>query len=373
MSARAAAWLLIVGVAATAQAGPSPWDELAQPNRRRCAQLLEGAAKARGSGDGAMSLQMWRGAAALCPGDREVQQTVGEALLAARAFAEARRSLERARQLADDTPPSRERELSLLFHLGFARQVTGDVDGAIEPHRRLEALGGLPAPNQYLVHYDLGDELMATGHLSDAIDEYRRAVELAPDRPVVRLALAEALDRDEQVDQSRAELAIVLTLDPQLKRLASAEYVFVPAADVHDYRALALAERGAAAEARLELRAFLAELPAGPYAAHAERRLAELEHHVDPRELEASGAVDKRAMARALAAAVAALEDCLPAGRLFRLRLRVGAGGVHAEPQHPAAECLERALSRVEPAAVRGASGLVTLPVAGRRSAPSIP
>jgi tetratricopeptide (TPR) repeat protein len=374
MSVRVIAWLAVACLAAPVSAAPSPgpWDDLAQPNRRRCAQLVEAATKLP-SGS-AMALQMLRGAADLCPNDRDVLQTVGEALLTARAYADARRRLERAHQLADESPPStRERELSLLFHLGFAREVTGDLDGAIEQHRRLEALGGLPAPNQYLVHYDLGDELMAAGRLSDAIDEYRRAVALAPDKSVVRLALAVALDRDEQVDKSRAELTIVLTLDRTLKRLGSEEYIFVPAADVHYYRALALLERGAAAEARVELRAFVAELPSGPYAAHALGRLAEIAERVDPRELEVSSAgIDRPTVARALGPVLRSLEECLP-DRLFRLRLTVAAVGLRAEADHPAAECLDRALSRAEIALPRNGFGVVTVPIAGRRSAPSAP
>jgi tetratricopeptide (TPR) repeat protein len=379
MRARAITWLALACLAAPASAapspspgpGPGPWDDLAQPNRRRCAQLLEAATKLPSRS--VMALQMLRGAADLCPNDREVLQTVGEVLLDAHAYAEARRRLERAHQLADEPPPpTRERERSLMFHLGFAREVMGDLDGAIEQHRRVEALGGLPAPDQYLVHYDLGDELMAAGRLSDAIDEYRRAVALAPDKPVVRLALAVALDRDQEVDKSRAELAIVLTLDRTLKRLGGEEYVFVPAADVHYYRALALLERGAAAEARGELRAFVAELPSGPYAAHALERLAEIAERVDPRELEiSSAAIDRPALARALGPLLPSLEECLP-DRLFRLRLTVGSVGLRAESDHPAAECLDRALARAEIAMPRGGFGVVTVPIAGRRSAPSV-
>ena len=140
--------------------------------------------------------------------------------------------------------------------------MTGDLGGAVEEHRRLEAMGGLATPNQYLVHYNLGDELMAMGRLGEAIEEYRRAVTLAPGRPVVRLALAVALDRDEQVDRARGELGSVLGARRELRSLAADDYIFVPAAEVHYYRALALLERGATAEARLALRTFVTALPA---------------------------------------------------------------------------------------------------------------
>jgi len=376
MSSRLGVFFALALASADAVAAPSLWEDVAHPHHRRCAQLLDDAVKLRGAGEIQAALQAVRKAVTLCASDREVLQLAGETLLGLHEFAEGRQRLERARALADGAPATRERELALAFHLGFAREVTGDLEGAIEEHRRLESMGGLPAPNQYLVHYDLGDELMAVGRLREAIDEYRRAVTLAADKPVVRLALAVALDRDEQLDQAEAELNVAVTLDPQLRRLGSEEYVFIPAADVHYYRALALVERGSLAEARLALRTFLAELPAGPYAAQARRRLADAEARVDARELEVAGTggVDTRALARALGPSIAALEGCLPAERIVRVRLLVSATGVLAEPHHPAAECLNHVLSHPDMTSLgRRSTGSVIVPMAGRRAAASVP
>ena len=372
MTARVLLFALALGAASPAAAGP--WDDVAHPNRRRCTQLVADAAKLGEAHEWKMAASSARTAAALCPSDRAVLLHAGETLLGAREYADGRRQLERARALGDAAPVAHDDDLSLAFLLGFAREVTGDLDGAIEEHRRLEAMGGLPSPNQYLVHYNLGDELMAAGRLAEAIDEYRRAVTLAGAKPVVRLALAVALDRDEQVDQARVELAGVLAFDPELRSLATEDYVFVPREDVYYYRALALAERGATAEARLELRRFIAELPSGPYVAHAKRRLAVTEERVDPRELEVSPGVDKGALARALGPVVRELEGCFAAGRLTRVKLQIAPGALRALPEHPAGECLDRALSRVDArlfATVR--AGSVELPLAGRRAAPSAP
>src|SRR5207248_10906820 len=151
-------------------------------------------------------------------------------------------------------------------------------------------MGGLPAPNQYLVHYNLGDELMAVGRLEEAIEEYRRAVLLAPDRSMPRLALAVALDREGELDKSREALSIALSIDPQLRRVFSDEYVFVPPADAHYYLALGMLARGLTAETRIQLRAFVAALPNGPYTAQAAERLTTVQHLVDGRELEVSDA-----------------------------------------------------------------------------------
>ncbi len=376
MTVRAAVGMIgLLALAGGAHAAPpSPWDEVAHPNRRRCTQLVEDAAKLAEQHQSKPAVDTARTAVRLCPADRLVLQSAGEVLLGAHEYGEARQRLERARSLADGAPASRERELSLAFVLGFAREVTGDLDGAIEEHRRLEAMGGLPAPNQYLVHYDLGDELMATGRLTEAIDEYRRAMLLAPPtKPVVRLALAVALDRDEQIDEARAEIIAVLAFDPELRSLASDEYVFVPPADVYYYRALAAYERGSVAESRFQLRTFLSELPSSPYAARARQRLADAEHRVDVREVEGGLPVgDRQAVARALGPLVGDLEACLPGPRLVRLRLLVAAGHVAAEPSFPAADCLDRVLSRVDTSLLAAArAGGYTVWVAGRRGAAS--
>ncbi len=375
MSAHRRALLFVAVLCAAASAQATPWDDVAHPNHRRCARLIGEASKLGDARQWKFAAQMARTAAALCPSERAVLQSAGETLLGAHELAEGRQRLEQARVLADQVPGTREQELALAFHLGFAREVTGDLDGAVEEHRRLEAMGGLPPPNQYLVHYNLGDELMAGGRLAEAIEEYRRAVTLAPAKPVVRLALAVALDRDEQIDQARAELSGVLAFDPELRSLSTEDYLFVPPADAYYYRALALLERGATAEARVSLRSFLAQLPAGPYAAHTRQRLADAEQVVDPRELEVSAAgIDTRLVARALGPVVGALESCLPAQRVVRVRLLVERGGLRCEPAYPAAECLDRVLSRIDESVLAPVhAGVVTVPLAGRRGAASTP
>lgn len=371
---RRAAVALVVAAAARAYAAPSLWDDVADAGRQRC-QALVTEAEHLAPKNPRSAVQTLRAVGARCANDRDALESAGEALLGLREFPDGRLLLERARQLADAAPDKPEREALLAFHLGFAREVTGDLDGAIEEHRRLEAAGGLPPPNQYLVHYDLGDELMAAGRLAEAIDEYRRAVALAPDKPVPRLALAVALDRDGQLDRAHAEANVAVTLDPDLRLVSSDDYVFVPAADLHYYRGLALLTRGSVAEARLELRTFVRDLPDGPYTATARARLAAAERLVDARELEVSSAgLDTRAFARALGPLVGALEDCLADGRVARLRLLVAQGTLRTEPGHPAAACVDPVLSRVDNSFVPTAwRGSVVVPLAGRRSAASRP
>jgi hypothetical protein len=123
------------------------------------------------------------------------------------------------------------------------------------------------------------------------------------------------------------------------------------------------------------LRAFLAELPSSPYAAHAAERLREAESRVDPRELEVSTAgMDTRLVAHALGPVVGALESCLPAQRLVRVPLEIAGGRLRAVPAYPAADCLNVALFHMHTLALATVrAGTVTVPLAGRRAAASPP
>jgi tetratricopeptide (TPR) repeat protein len=358
--------LCVVASSRVAVAAPL-WDDIAHPARRRCAALLEQAKQARAHDLAANAANLLRQATTLCPDDRDVLQSLGETLLAAHELEDARQVLERAHLLSVDKPASREADVALAFHLGFAREVTGDLAGAIEAHRALEAMGGLPPPNRYLVHYDLADELMAVGRLAEAIDEYRTAVSLAPDKPVVRLALAVALDRDGQVDKSRAEVDAVLSIDPVLYGLNNGDYVFVPSGDEHYYRALGLSARGSIAEARVEMRRFVAKLPDSPYIELARQRLADFERQLDPREIDGAPG-DPLIVARALGPLLPSLEECLPGPEVLRVGLTWTKAGIRTRPDHPAAACLDRTLVRADLPKRRPATGSFTIPLAGRRS-----
>src|SRR5437773_12403666 len=103
MTRRLAIVLALASVATDAAAAPL-WDDLTHPNRRRCVQLLDEAGQARAHDQLSTAVGALRKAATLCADDREVLQALGEALLATRAFAEARRVLERVRVLTSDGP-----------------------------------------------------------------------------------------------------------------------------------------------------------------------------------------------------------------------------------------------------------------------------
>ena len=271
---------LLAGAPAVAQAQPpSPlWDDVARPNRLRCAQLVDEARKKRTERDVRRSLEPLGEAARLCPTSLEVFVLLGQLRVELGLHEEARAALERARVIEDARPCERAcppRDPHLAFELGFVRALAGDLQGSlIEYHRSVDA-GGL-GTDQWLLAYDLGDTLMALGRLSEAVDAYRRAVKAAPHEAIARFALAVALDRESDREAALVELDAALAIDPRLWCLTSGRYLFVPPSDQHYYLALCALRRGRLEDARRELEAFLGDGPDGPYAARARAHLEAL-------------------------------------------------------------------------------------------------
>lgn len=266
-------WVLVAALASLADPPSALWDDVARPNRLRCARLVEEGRRlsdARTAVEAARALEVLDEAARLCPRDLEALALLGQAQVRSGQWATGRAALERARALA---PAGDDRDPRLAFYLALARAHDGDLEGSLVEYRRAERIGGL-GRETWLLHYDLGDTLMALGRLEEAIDSYRRAIKAAPATEAIsRFALAVALDRDGQVERSRAELRMAVAIDRRLTCLEDARYFFVPPADQHYYLALAYRALGRAAEARAKLEAFLRELPDGPYAFRARELL----------------------------------------------------------------------------------------------------
>ncbi len=280
-------WLVLLALyAAPAHAeGPSPlWDDVIHPNRLRCAELVDEARRRLGSrvlADKTSALELLSEAARLCPHSYDVLALCGSARLENGEAQLALPLLERARALDDAGQGScagragcTTRDARLAFNLGLARAFAGDLEGSLIEYRRAEEAGGIP--DQWLLLYDLGDDLMALGRLTEAIDAYRRSVHARPNEVMPRLALSVALDRDEQLEKSRLELADALKIDPFVRDLASSHYTFLPAADRFYYVALTERANKRFGEARRALQAFLNALPESPYARRARRLLASL-------------------------------------------------------------------------------------------------
>jgi tetratricopeptide (TPR) repeat protein len=257
---------------------PSPlWDDVLHPDRLRCAQLVVDLRReldgARVQPEKLRVSQTIERAARRCPRNLDVQSLWGESLITIGDHIGALRALERARQLA---PAGEDRDPRLAFHLGFVRALAGDLEGSLREYQRAQTVGGMMRNEEWLLAYDLGDTLMALGRLAEAIESYRRAVRLVPTEPVPRLALAVALDRDQQIEKSKTELTVALQVDPSLRKLLSGEFHFVPRDEIHYYLALIAFQRGKVADAQRELEAFLSGLPESPYAPRARQHLQNL-------------------------------------------------------------------------------------------------
>ena len=75
------------------------------------------------------------------------------------------------------------------FNLGYSLSESGHLDDAIAEYRRsIECDGGDP-----VVHANLGLALARAGKMGDAIPSYRRSLELNPRNPAVHADLGEAL------------------------------------------------------------------------------------------------------------------------------------------------------------------------------------
>jgi tetratricopeptide (TPR) repeat protein len=216
-----------------------------------------------------------RGAAALLraavrdyPEGGEGWALLGQALveLGPATAAEARAALRRAQSLGEGGS-------RLLLALAHSTAQQGDLGGALEIYQRL-AGQGLVTP---LLHRRTGDVLMALGRLHEAIERYRLACPArrpaSADLELARgcYALAVALDRAEQLRESRAILRGALAYDRAGRSLEGED--FVPPAERAYYLSLREeAWRRDPCAARAHLDAYLAA--PSLYAARARERQA---------------------------------------------------------------------------------------------------
>lgn len=87
----------------------------------------------------------------------------------------------------------------------------------------LDLIDGLLAesPNDPFFHETRGDALFQNGRIADAVASYRRAVNLAPDEPLLRIALAQALletNRQTQLVEARDELRVAILREGESAR-----------------------------------------------------------------------------------------------------------------------------------------------------------
>lgn len=232
--------------------------------------------------------------------DKLVQQAQG--LLAKRKYAEAETLIKRAIRV-------RPYAASLWFALGTVRSLAGDYPGCVKAMRRTRkleekfrpslvafrlglclSLSGHIAegvkeyqqvkPGRWVKasvhHWNLADNFMALGRLTEAVTHYRQALAHNPGLRVVQFALAVALDRQGRHRLAERRMKRALQLDPHAKSLASADIIWLPAHDHHYYRALAALVAGRRAAALQQLQRFYQAAPRSPWRVVMRRRVEHL-------------------------------------------------------------------------------------------------
>jgi tetratricopeptide (TPR) repeat protein len=205
----------------------------------------------------------------------------GDALTLQGRPAEAIAAISRACGLAD----SAEEESTCTLRLAVEQSRAGRYGDALATYDRHLRSGEA----QPIAYTNSAEILMALGRLAEAAGRYREAIRLEEAGPPGRqrdhgLALAlyglgVALDRDEQAAAAREAMGRATSLDPRLRLLEtgpSSDQFFVPPADVHYYRGLALRTLERSEEASEAFRRFLREAPASRFAGRARAHLQAL-------------------------------------------------------------------------------------------------
>jgi tetratricopeptide (TPR) repeat protein len=289
MFRRSAVLLLLLTSPAFGQRG-SFWERVADPHRQHVEALVqraqaelgerpggglrEGAARAEVSLREALRLDADSFTANVLLGEAEARQ--GRWAGAASAFA-------RARGLA--RTPAEESWSALRAAIESSRAGRyADALADYDQHLRL----GEAQPAAYA---NSGEILMALGRLPEAEDRYREAIRLEGQTAAGRehdenlalayYGLAVALDRDEQPGAAREAAARALELDGKMALIEPGRdddtgIFFVPAGDVHYYRAVALTVLGRPREAGDAFQRFAAEQPRGRWGARVAAHLAAL-------------------------------------------------------------------------------------------------
>lgn len=165
---------------------------------------------------------------------------------------------------------------AVAFELGILYSKLGQFDRATSEYDRL--IGNeAPDHRRSVALANSAEAAMALGRLDDAIDRYRRAIDLAPGDADARLGavwgLAIAFDRDEQIAMAQETGQQARRLDPAASYLSKSGVFFIPEGDIHYYRAFAEELAGRYGPAYSEWKRFLEAMPKSPWAYRARQHM----------------------------------------------------------------------------------------------------
>jgi tetratricopeptide (TPR) repeat protein len=152
------------------------------------------------------ALEWGRQAKALDPYESQAYGVIGDALVELGRYAEAVRAFQEMIDLRPD--------LSSYARASYARELHGDVTGAIAAMRAaLAASGGVPEDAAWVAS-KLGDLYLGQGRVARAEREYRRGAYLAPDYVIPQVGLAKVAAFRGRFDDATETLADVVDRHP---------------------------------------------------------------------------------------------------------------------------------------------------------------
>jgi tetratricopeptide (TPR) repeat protein len=152
------------------------------------------------------ALEWGRRASALDPYDASARGVIGDALAELGRYDDAVRAFQKMVDLRPD--------LGSYARVSYARELHGDVSGAIQAmNQALEAAGGDPEDAAW-VAYQLGDLYLGSGRIGRAEKEYRRGAHLAVDHVLPRAGLAKVAASRGRLDEAARILTGVVDRHP---------------------------------------------------------------------------------------------------------------------------------------------------------------
>lgn len=154
----------------------------------------------------AQALEWGRRAKALDPYEAQANGIIGDALIELGRYGEAVRAFQGMIDLRPD--------LSSYARVSYARELHGDISGAIGAmSEALAAAGGVPEDAAW-VSSQLGDLYLGSGRVARAEREYRRGAHLAPEYVLPQVGLAKVAAFRGHIDEATEDLVGVVDRYP---------------------------------------------------------------------------------------------------------------------------------------------------------------
>ena len=218
-------------------------------------------------------------------------------------------TIRKARRLEPKFRPS-----LVAFRLAFCLSLTRRITEGLVEYRKVVSGQWV---TQTVLHWNMGDNYMALGRLTEAIRHYRHALRYNPGEKVLYFALAVALDRDGRHRAAERQIRRALQLDPNAESLDSKSVIWLPSHDHYYYRALRWAVLGRRVKALKAWQTFAARAHGkGPWRYVIRRRLEQLRTTpLDVKNIKpwGVGALDKGLLVHTISKALPTLRQCLGA------------------------------------------------------------